>query len=115
MIKIDFDNYTQVFAKMANEIEGKKLSQKDKILWLLKRGYGISCLFVYYKPLNFGGYLSGVIRDLKKDGYKIGTFKADGEKSQTYFLQLDEHTPIISNVVNGQTSFFDKSRLECVS
>lgn len=105
MIKIDFDNYTQIFAKMAKEIEGKKLSQKDKIWWLLERGYGISCLFVYYHPLNFGGYLSGVIRDLRKEGKKIGTFKADGEKSQTYFLQFDD----------GQIPLFDKSKLELVS
>ena len=108
MIKIDFENYTQIFAKMAKEIEGKKLSQKEKIWWLLERGYGISCLFVYFKPLNFGGYLSGVIRDLRKEGKQIGTFKAAGEKSQTYFLLLDENTPIISNEANGQTAFFDR-------
>jgi len=81
--------------------------QYEKVLRLLKiRSWTTMELVAQYIPAP-----QKAIEILRDKGHHILTESIEGKTHKKYTL-IQEEKPIISNVVNGQTGLFDKSRLE---
>jgi len=91
-------------------MEEHKEFQYEKVLRLLK----ISPRTTMGLTAQFIPAPQKAIQILRDKGYIILTEPVEGSTHKKYTL-VQEQQPIISNIVNGQTGLFDKSRLECVS